>query len=608
MTVSRPGSRAKSKDRARAERPGGTRRLLALPAAFAAALAAFALLPIAHENDTLRASILGASGLLLAAIAVLWAVSRTRRLAIEVSLRPQHYVQAFAHTSILVYWGWYWPEVYRMAPLIVAQLVFAYAFDMLLNWCRRDVYQFGFGPFPIILSTNLFLWFRHDWFYLQFLMVAVGFAAKDLIRWHKEGRLTHVFNPSSFSLSVFSIAMVLTGHTAWTWGPDIALTQFAPPQMYLFLFLIALPGQFFFGVTTMTMSAVLTTYLLGLAWFSVTGTYFFIDTYIPIAVFLGMQLLFTDPSTSPRTELGRIMFGVIYGASVFVLYDVLARIGVPTFYDKLLPVPVMNLCIKGIDALARSPRLRWIDPSQLGSSLAPRRRNLAYISIWASAFVLLSAVDGVGDSHPGHRVPFWQNACREGKTNGCKSFELIARTYCDDGSGWACNELGILRAGKEPAAESTTTVFQQACGLGFVQGCQNVTAAVAGTEYRHGPARLADYPVVLRHGKGALPQMSPIDTYTLACDQGWMEGCQDLGAAYMVADGTARDPGRAGTLFDKACRAGLASSCSNLGLMYYKADGVPRDEARGLALLKQSCEMGFSNGCRWLAEANQNGL
>ena len=50
------------------------------------------------------------------------------------------------------------------------------------------------------------------------------------------------------------------------------------------------------------------------------GTYLFIDSYIPIAVFLGMHLLFTDPSTSPRTELGRLIFGAIYGLSVIVLY------------------------------------------------------------------------------------------------------------------------------------------------------------------------------------------------------------------------------------------------------------------------------------------------
>ena len=66
--------------------------------------------------------------------------------------------------------------------------LFACAFDMLLTWSRRDAYVLGFGPFPVIFSINLFLWFKPDWFYLQFLMVALGFAAKELIRWDKEGR------------------------------------------------------------------------------------------------------------------------------------------------------------------------------------------------------------------------------------------------------------------------------------------------------------------------------------------------------------------------------------------------------------------------------------
>src|SRR5256885_16065051 len=104
----------------------------------------------------------------------------------------------------------------------------------------------------------------------------------------------------------------MTGMSDAPFGREIAFTQFYPPHMYLFLFLIGLPGQFFFGVTTMTMSAAVSTYLFGLAYFAATGTYYFFDSYIPIAVFLGMHLLFTDPSPSPRTEPGREMFGVVY--------------------------------------------------------------------------------------------------------------------------------------------------------------------------------------------------------------------------------------------------------------------------------------------------------
>ena len=94
---------------------------------------------------------------------------------LRVELRSQHYLQATIQLLVFAYWGYYWRPVYDYAWLLVAQLTFAYAFSMLLAWSRRKTYVLGFGPFPIIFSTNLFLWFRDDWFYLQFVMIAVGF-------------------------------------------------------------------------------------------------------------------------------------------------------------------------------------------------------------------------------------------------------------------------------------------------------------------------------------------------------------------------------------------------------------------------------------------------
>src|SRR5947208_16739498 len=103
----------------------------------------------------------------------------------------------------------------------------------------------------------------------------------------------------------------------------------------------------------MTLSAVVAMYVFGLLYFAATGTYYFVDSYIPIAVFLGMHLLFTDPSTAPRTELGRLVFGVLYGLSVIALIAILVALNLPSFYDKLLPVPILNLMIRGIDRAAR---------------------------------------------------------------------------------------------------------------------------------------------------------------------------------------------------------------------------------------------------------------
>ncbi len=90
---------------------------------------------------------------------------------------------------------------------------------------------------------------------------------------------------------------------------------------------------------------------------TMTGVPYFLDSEIPSAVFLGLHLLVTDPSTSPRTPLGRAIFGVLYGLGVFALYSLLGALGAPTFYDKLLCVPLLNLACRAIDrAVARHRR------------------------------------------------------------------------------------------------------------------------------------------------------------------------------------------------------------------------------------------------------------
>ena len=369
-------------------------RALRLPLLAAAGLIAAGFLPSARGNPALFWSFCGAGGGLLAWSAALLAAARGRTLALDVVVRRQHYLQAYAQSAILLYWGWYWREVYDSAHLIAAQLVFAYAFDMLLAWSRRDTCTLGFGPFPVIFSINLFLWFKPDWFYLQFVMVALGFAVKELVRWNRDGRRAHIFNPSSFPLSVFAVALFLTDATHLTWGVEIATTQLYPPHIYLVIFLVSLPAQFLFGVASMTLAAVAASYVFAVAYYAATGGYFFLVPSIPIAVFLGMHLLFNDPSTSPRTELGRIIFGVLYGLSVVLLFALLDGAGAPTFYDKLLAVPLLNLLAPLIDRAARSGVMRRLDPAAFGQRLAPRRRHLAYMAVWALVFGVMQLQTG----------------------------------------------------------------------------------------------------------------------------------------------------------------------------------------------------------------------
>ena len=493
----------------------------------------------AGRHPALAASFVGAASLLAAwgAGLFVWARRRGRRLTLDIDPRPQHYVQACAQASVFLYWGWHWAPVRDAAVLVVAQLLFACAFDILLAWSRGHAGRLGFGPVPVVFSINLFLWFADDWFHLQFALVAFAFAAKALIRWERDGRLVHVFNPAAFALAVFAAALIATGTSDLTRGQDIAISQFYPPHMYLWIFLIALPGQYLFGVTSMTLAAVASTWLFGLAWFEATGVYFFYDSYIPIAVFLGMHLLFTDPSTAPRTGAGRLLFGVLYGAAVVAGYALLARAGVPTFYDKLLPVPLLNLSVVLLDRAARSRALGRLDPARLGVRVlearrpaagsaggraepraaasgppgggevawgggeaarvggeaaagalrgllgrvpAPRRRHLAVMAVWAAVFAVMSATGGVGDDHPGQWLPFWQRACADDRPGACRYLAARQSRHCAAGSGWACNELAVLLAarpdaagGAANAAAEAAASFDRGCALGFGPACRN---------------------------------------------------------------------------------------------------------------------------------------
>lgn len=500
---------------------GAGDKVIAWPIALAVALSAFAL--ISRQNIALAASFVGAGAILLIWSALLYAATRRthRTLTIVLDARRQHWVQACAQGAVLLYWGWHARIVYTFLPLIVAQLVFAYAFDALLQLTRRNRYAVGFGAFPIIFSINLFLWFRLDWFYWQFAMIAVGYLAKELIRWNRAGVSAHIFNPSSFPLAVASLALLLTSKSNITYGYVIANTQFDTHFMYLVIFLVALPGQILFGVARMTLAAVVTLYTISLVYFALTGTYLFYDTHIPVPVFLGMHLLFTDPSTSPRGELGRIMFGVLYGAGTAACFALLSSLGLPTFYDKLLPVPILNLMVRGIDRVATQGNLAALDLTRIGKALSPLQRNAAFTALWVVVFAGLYSVQGVGDKHRGQYLPFWQQTCQAGSERACRYAANLLVVYCNSGSGWACNEVGILRSSLNQLGE---TEFRRGCALGFEPACRNMNGAALTAPARAQPT-LGELPIVLRGTKPPLEERDPAKLRAIACEQGWRELC-----------------------------------------------------------------------------------
>jgi hypothetical protein len=465
----------------RAGAPAWWQRLPALPLGLTLLLLSFVLLPSVRANAGLMWSFAGVGAGLLAWDLALWAIGRRRAQLFRIEFAPvkSHYVQACVQFGIIVYWGLYWPAVYAEMHLILAQVIFLYALEGLVTWSRGRVWRLGFGPLPIIFSTNLLLWFRDEWFFLQFLMVAAGALAKQFVTWQREGRRTHIFNPSAFGQFLFAVVLIATGTTKdFTWGKEIA-ASFDTPHMLIVIFLGGLVVQYLFHVTLMTVAAAAMLVLANLAYAQVTGVYYFVNINIAAPIFLGIHLLVTDPATSPRTNAGRILFGSLYGLGYFALFRILDLFEVPLFWDKLLPVPILNLCVPLIDRTMRSGWIgRW--NGWWETALPPARLNLVHMGCWVALFGTLWATGYIEAPHPGDSIPFWKKAVADGKPHAGHSLVMAAGAQAEGrGSGAAYNELGLIcMEGRLPGVRQSNAkaaqYFAKACELGDLDGCGNV--------------------------------------------------------------------------------------------------------------------------------------
>lgn len=612
-----------------------------VPLLMAAVFLASLLLPRVHGNPRMLWSFVGVGVLLLGWTA--WLATRRAALpqAFRIDLlrpRKQHYIQSTVQLCVYAYWGWYWREVYQQIPLFVAQLVFLYTLDALISWTRGRPWLLGFGPLPIILSTNVFIWFKDDWFAWQFALVALGALGKEFIKWRREGRLTHIFNPSAFTLSLFSIALIASGNTDKTLGLEIATTIFRPPHIYLEIFLLGLVVQYFFSVTLMTLSAAALLFALNTIYTAQTGVYYFVDTNISAAVFLGFHLLVTDPSTSPRSNTGKVLFGLGYGLAIWTLYWVLGQIGAPQFYDKLLPIPLLNLSVKGIDRLVQSG---WLGRLTRWEAHFPRQRvNLVYMGCWTALFSTMLLTGFVEKTpHPGSSIAFWNQAYKDGKPGaGLKLLNMVStRVVKDDPV--ALNVMGgLLLKGelvvKDPAAAAY--YFARSCELGNPRGCANLAYQFLYenmAESKEAVARALD---TLEASCG-----TPVGAGEMDLDQG--QACWLVGYAYEIGEGRPQDGERALQYYRQG--AGLGSmqavwglvrsdlstmpdlmqasqaltaactrgdpqqedgeSCFWLAALSLGKNGFPGDKSQAQPLLERACALGYAEGCESLARARK---
>ncbi len=283
-----------------------------------------------------------------------------RRGRVVLELKLPHLLPAIIQTVVLAYWTLYWRGFAELIPSIVMQLALAYAVDAFVMLTWSGVWKVGFGPFPIILSANLFNWFDPN---ATALMIAAAMCSRAIIRRH--GR--HILNPSAFGLSV-ALLLTLLFPATFSHGGPFVLFSLAPnlPELVV---LLALIPQVRFHIVLASLGV----------YFGITWAHHFYNNVPPLlqpGTLLMVTLFVTDPATIPRTPVGQILFGLVIGFSSALVTAAGYALGAgDERLNKVLPVVIANSLVPALDAIGERAG-RW----PMGF-LEPRW-NLSHVAIW----------------------------------------------------------------------------------------------------------------------------------------------------------------------------------------------------------------------------------
>lgn len=289
------------------------------------------------------AGLLGLWGLALLA----WLAKTASWHVVRVRFKPTHLLPAILQSCLYGYWSLHVAEVAVQLPRIGLQVLVAYVLDFLVGLTVRRRWDATFGPVPIVLSANLFVWFPPQSFHLSLLVVAVAIASKWLLL--RDGR--HIFNPSALGIAVVALLSL-----AWPQAArfqDIAHMFSEPPRMLWLVAGLAVVAQLRVPIVPITLTAALT--LLAL---KAVGAWHTVYPFWP-AVLLGLALLATDPATIPQQAAGRWLYGLGLGLGVWAASAALTWAGYSDFYGKVLPIPLLNLLAPRLDRWGAALVTRW---------------------------------------------------------------------------------------------------------------------------------------------------------------------------------------------------------------------------------------------------------
>jgi len=317
-----------------------------------------------------------------------------------------------------------------------------------------------------------------------------------------------------------------------------------------------------------------------------------------------------------------VIFGGLYGMAYFALFRLFDVYGVPLFWDKLLPVPILNLCVPLFDRLARAGWIGRLNHAWEGA-LPPHRLNLVHMVCWVALFAAMWVTGFIEGPHQGNSIPFWKQALAEGKPFAAHSLVMVAGAQAEGGgSGDAFNELGLIcMEGKVPDVEQSNKraarYFSQACELDSASGCANIAIQFLFLGERRSNedvARALDYleqecsraadwgicfliGVAYETGRGKPRDLARAAEYYRRCglDSHYaVKGLARIGILERIAREDFNDVAQT---IERSCESGDGESCWYLAYLYAYGIGMPADTLKGRLALDRACKLGVSKAC-----------
>lgn len=309
---------------------------------------------------------LGAMLALVLAWLALWTRMRRRSMDFQwlESARPTHLLPVALQLTLFIYWGLHDLSVGELLGDLVVQVAFAYGLEAwFLAWRNNGKVQIGASVLPIVGSMNLFVWFLGQDRWVALLTLTLAIASKHLIRRH--GR--HVFNPSALGIAITGALCMVAPETFGFF--DLSHGFNAGPNMVELILILALIAQLRLPIVLVSMGGFIALLLL-------------VDTQIlsrPTAlwgpVFLALCLLITDPATIPKTPVGKLLFGAVYGSLMAVMATGLTAMGENDFFSKVFPLPVVNALVPRFD--------RWGSRASTWTrGVLEPVHNRAHVGVW----------------------------------------------------------------------------------------------------------------------------------------------------------------------------------------------------------------------------------